>query len=331
MKTSSRKVKIRVKNVKTWSLVTVLAGSLLGLSGCGAEALWLIDEETDPAKIDLSDFEATPVPEEEKAKEIIERIEPQEELHAMLPPEYRAGLKWTTSVGYPPMELWASNNEDIIGVDPAMARAMSAALGVEMTLEDQEFNAMIPGLISGRYDVLASSMTDTEERRETTSFVSYVKSGNAFLVEKGNPLNVEVPEDLCGKKVALVDGGSSAAFAEGVSAECESNNEEPYEILRFEQDQTANLALESGRADATVTDLPVALSHASSDNKNFEAVPIDGDEAIWGIGIDNAQTQLAEAIQAAMQYLMDEGYYEEILAAWDVEVMAVDEATLNGG
>lgn len=308
------------------ALVTGLA--LLGLTACGGQSLAAADGGGEAA----GEVEFMPVPDEEQAKDIIEGIEPSEEAAALLPDDFTGkGLRWVTSVGYPPMEEWASDGESIIGVDPAIAHAVSRTLGVSMTLEDQEFNSMIPGLISKRYDVLASSMTDNAERRETTTFVNYVSAGNAFLVATGNPESIKAPADLCGKIIAVVDSGSSALLAQEFSAECEADGKPGYEVLAFGGDAEANLAVQSGRAVATISDYPVAAARAADPENKMEAITIEGGESLWGLGVDKSNEELAEAIQAALQELIDDGTYLEILKAWNVDGMAIEEATINGG
>ncbi|WP_311477129.1 ABC transporter substrate-binding protein [uncultured Gulosibacter sp.] len=299
------------------------------LTGCGGQWLWEVEQA---ASRDLSQVNYLPVPDDERAKSIIEGIEPNEELRAKVPEEYRAnGVKWTTSVGYPPMELFTDNGKDIIGVDPAIAQALMRKLGLEMSIEDQEFNAQIPGILAGRFDAVISSMTDNEERRQSMTFVDYVQSGNAFLVAEGNPLGVQSPMDLCGKTLAVVDAGSSAALVDEMSQECVDAGKPAYEVLRFDGDQSVNLALKSGRADATVTDYPVAQWHASNPENKLDSVAIEGDESIWGIGVGNDDEEFAKVLQEALQELIDDGTYAKILAAWEVDEMAIETATINGG
>lgn len=305
------------------------AGLLLtGLTACGGQSL----SETDKPAEATGEVTFMEVPSEEKAKAVIEGIEPSESAAALLPEAFTAdGIKFVTSVGYPPMEEWGTNKKDIVGVDPAIAHAIARKLGVSMTLEDQEFNSMIPGLMSNRYDVLMSSMTDNAERQETTTFVDYVSAGNAFLVGVGNPEKIATPADLCGKVIAVVDSGSSAGLADEFSKQCTDAGKTAYEVLRFDGDSGANLAVQSGRAVATITDFPVAAARAADPENKMEAVAIEGGESLWGIGIDNSDTDLAKAVQAALQELMDDGTYVELLKAWNVEGMAIDEATINGG
>lgn len=305
-----------------WTAV-LAATAVMMLTACGARPL----SELEQVQGKVAE---TSVPEEEKAKEVLASIEEDPELKALLPEGVRErGIKWATSVGYPPMELWTSDNSEIIGVDPAIAHAISKKLGVPMSLENQEFASLIPGLISKRYDVMISSTTDNEERRKTTTFVDYVQAGNAFLVYEGNPDGIEKPDDLCGKTVALVANGSSFERAKEFSKSCEDNGMQPYKILSFEDDNNANLAVQSRRATATVTDFPVAAYRAADEKNKMAVVPIEGDEAVWGIGIDNSRTDLVDPVFGALNSLIEDGTYGEILKAWDVERMAVDQATVN--
>lgn len=307
-----------------WTAV-LAAAAVMTLSACGARPLTELEE----AQGKVTD---TPVPAEEKAKDVLDGIEEDAELKAMLPDGVRErGLKWATSVGYPPMELWTSDNSEIIGVDPAMAHAISKKLGVSMSIENQEFASLIPGLISKRYDVMISSTTDNEERRKTTTFVDYVQAGNAFLVYEGNPEGIEKPDDLCGKTIALVANGSSFERAKEFSKNCEDSGKPPYKILSFEDDNNANLAVQSRRATATVTDFPVAAYRAADEKNKMAVVPIEGDEAVWGIGIDNSRTDLVDPVYGALSALVEDGTYGEILKAWDVELMAVGKVTVNLG
>ncbi|WP_314147257.1 transporter substrate-binding domain-containing protein [uncultured Leifsonia sp.] len=310
------------------SIVAALAGLVAAsLAGCGAQSLSEAADATDrPAAA------AMPVPADEPAKAVIEAVKADADLTAKLPSGMAsAGIKWTTSIGYPPMEKWGANGKEVIGVDAAIAQAISRKLGTGMTIQDQEFNSMIPGLISGRYDALISSMTDNAERQKTTTFVDYVKAGNAFLVMAGNPQHIRNPQDLCGKTVAVVASGSSAGLAEQYSADCTKAGSPAYDILKFEGDSEANLAVQSGRAVATITDYPVAEDRAADKANNVAAVKIDGDESLWGIGIDNSKKAFAALIQKALQALMDDGSYGKILEAYHVTGMAIDAASINGG
>lgn len=303
----------------------VLGAVLLGTTACGAQSIGGTGSAAE-----LEEPTLISAPDEDLAAGVIEGIEPDGAI--TVPTALRSeGLKVTTSVGYPPMEMWGADGKVIVGVDASLARGLARTLGVDLTITDQEFNAQIPGVLTGRFDMVMSSMTDNAERRETMSFVDYVSAGNAFLVQTGNPSDVKVPADLCGQIVSVVDNGSSADLAEEFSAQCVTDGSGAIDILKFEGDSEAILAVKSGRAAATIGDYPVAVHRADEPESGLEAIAIDGGESPWGIAIDKKNTELLDTVQQALQSMIDSGSYQEILGAWGVEQMAVESAVVNDG
>ncbi|MGZ5418291.1 MAG: ABC transporter substrate-binding protein [Aeromicrobium sp.] len=307
----------------------LVTGSLmLTAAACGGQSLGQ-DNSEDGNK---ERSEVVVAPAADLAADVINAIDVSPTLSSKLPADVAAnGLKVTTSVGYPPMEMFADDGETIVGVDPALARAIARKLGVGISIADEDFNSQIPGVTTGRYDMILSSMTDNAERREVVTFVDYVSAGNGFLVKKGNPSGVEAPLDLCGKTTSVVDNGSSLVVAQAFDADCKAAGKPGIKILRFPGDSEAILQVQNGRSDATITDYPVAAYRAAAADSTVEAVAIAGDESLWGIAMAPEATDLIDAVQGALQELIDSGEYERILAAYSVEQMAVDSAEVNGG
>jgi polar amino acid transport system substrate-binding protein len=150
-------------------------------------------------------------------------------------------------------------------------------------------------------------------------------------VQTGNPKGVAVPSDLCGGIVSVVDNGSSMFLAEEIDAQCATDGKAAVDILKFEGDSEAILAVKSGRAAATITDYPVAVHRADEAESGLEAIAIEGGESPWGIAINKENTELVDLIQKALQELIDSGAYGKILDAWGVSQMAVDSAVINDG
>lgn len=309
----------------------VLGAVLLGTTACGAQSLSKPEADSGVGSAGGgSEVVLISAPAEDLAASVIEGIEPDSSL--TVPDSLRAeGIKLSTSVGYPPMEMWGADGKVIVGVDPSLARGIARTLGVDLIITDQEFNAQIPGVLTGRFDMIMSSMTDNEARRETMSFVDYVSAGNAFLVQAGNPSGVSVPADLCGQIVSVVDNGSSADLAAEIDAQCATDGKGAIEILKFEGDSEAILAVKSGRAAATIGDYPVAVHRAAEADSGLEAIAIEGGESPWGIAIDKKNTELVDLIQKALQSMIDSGSYAAILDAWGVPQMAVTSAIVNDG
>lgn len=309
------------------AVALMLGAVLFGTTACGAQSLNASEEKANSDEVTL-----ITAPDEDLAAGVIAGIEPNEELFNALPASIRnKGLQVTTSVGYPPMEMYGADGKTIVGVDPSLARAIARTLGVDLTITDQEFNAQIPGLLTGRFDVLLSSMTDNEERRETVTFVDYVSAGNGFLVQTGNPSSIATPDDVCGTIISVVDNGSSMDLAEEYDAACIADGKASVDILKFEGDSEAILAVKSGRAAATIGDYPVAVYRAAEADSGLEAIAIDGGESPWGIAVDKKNTDLVDLVQKALQELIDSGAYSAILDAWGVGQMAVGSAVINAG
>ncbi|TDD09436.1 ABC transporter substrate-binding protein [Nonomuraea deserti] len=305
------------------------AGALLAVAtACGAEPLDS-GAEAEPSAAPVVLDQA---PAEDKAAAVINAITPDKALAAKVPARLRTdGLKVVSSLGYPPMELYASDGKTAIGLDPSLTRAIARKLGVKVTITDEEFNSQIPGVLTGRYDFVISSMTDNAERQGKLSFVDYVRAGAGLLVKKGNPAGISGPDDLCGKTVSVVDNGSSLALAEQYDADCEKAGEGGVTILKFPGDQEALLQVGGGRAQANITDYVVTTYKAADPKLGVEAIAIEGTESLWGIGMKPDDKELIDSVKGALDSLIRSGEYGKVLKAWNLEKLAVESATVNGG
>lgn len=266
------------------------------------------------------------------AQKVIKALHARKGVAADVPAELKkSGLSVTTSPGYPPMEMFDDDKETIIGVDPSLARAIGKVLGLRVTVKREDFNAQIPGVLTGRYDMVMSSLTDNAERRAKATMIDYVAPGTAFVVQKGNPSGIRDPGDVCGKTLAVVDNGSALGYAQDYSKACRKNGKQPAKILKFTGDQDALLQVRSGRADADINDYPVAVYHAATSNGRLATVPIHGTNAPFGIAMLPKRKAAIAAVRQAVQALIDSGAYAKILKAWGVDDMAVKRVTINGG
>ncbi|UCM90338.1 ABC transporter substrate-binding protein [Streptomyces marincola] len=234
-----------------------------------------------------------------------------------------------SDIAYPPIEFY-DENEEVAGIDPAIASALGEVLGVDFVFENGTFDGLLVGLSSGRHDVVISAVTDTRERQEGgIDFVNYFQAGSALLVPAGNPDGIESVEDLCGLSVAAQQGTANEAVLLEQAETCD----EPIDTVINSVDSESITALQSGRADVLITDYPVALYNEAEGGggDTFEVVGEQIDAAPYGIAVPADQPELRDAIQAALQQIIDDGTYAEVLAEWNAEAGAVDEATVNAG
>jgi polar amino acid transport system substrate-binding protein len=253
-------------------------------------------------------------------------------LAAKLPANIRSAgvLNVGAPINQPPEDFFADDGRTAIGFEVDLARAIGTTLGVKIAYQQMEFGALITALRSGRVDMTMAAMNDTKTREQTIDFVDYYNAGITMLVQKGNPEHINGPDDLCGKSVSAQPGTTQQAFSEDQSKKCQAAGKPPVTIVSG----TANteVALHTGRFATILDDTPTALYEAqiAGDGNWFQPVdypPINGGP--YGIGVNKSNPDLRDAIQGAVQKLIDDGVYTKILGAWGMTAGAAPKATVN--
>lgn len=253
---------------------------------------------------------------------------------ALLPQEYKdKGLVNVASdIPYPPMEI-LNDDGTVSGLDYDLSQALGQQLGVKFSFNKQAWDSIIPSLQSGIHDIIMSGMNDTLERQQTLDFVDYFLGGFSILVAKGNPDGITSLKDLCGKTVAEQTETAQIDLIKAVSAECPDG--QVITILELPTDGDAQNAVRAGKASANVLDAAVA-GYAAATAPDFFEVVVDpnapqGVEPVYtGIGILKEDSGLTAALQAALQELIDNGTYMEIMNKYGLGQYAVTEAIVNG-
>jgi polar amino acid transport system substrate-binding protein len=234
-------------------------------------------------------------------------------------------VKVATDASYAPNEFFASDNKTIQGMDVDLGEAIGKVLGLKFQFVNVSFDSIIPNLGS-RYDVGMSSFTDNKEREKVVDMVDYFSAGTSFIAKKGSSLNPTSVADLCGKTAAVEKGTTQLDDLNAQKKKCKLT------ILAFPDQNGANLALQSGRADVVMADSPVAAYAAKQSNGAFTLVGQAYGTAPYGIAVpkDSAHAGLADAISMALADLDKSGTYQQILQKWGVQAGAVTSFGLNG-
>ncbi len=227
---------------------------------------------------------------------------------------------------YAPNEFFDTDGKTIIGMDADLASAIGTTLGLKVDKQNATFDSIIPGLEAGKYDIAMSSFTDTKEREKSVDMVTYLTAGTGFYTTADNPTEVTGLADLCGKKVAVQKGTVQQDDVEAQSKKCD----QPIDLQVFTQQTDVNLALNSGKAQVALADSPVALYAVSQSDGKLKSTGKDYDTAPYGIAI-NKKTGLTDAVQAAVQALIDDGTYTAILEKWNLTSGAITESKINDG
>ena len=251
-------------------------------------------------------------------------------------------VKVGSDIAYAPVEF-KDDSGKVVGLDPDLAAAMGKQLGVTFEFENGTFDALLTGLRSNRYDIAMSAMTDNKNRQdgvdpdtgkkvgEGVDFVDYLTAGVSIYTRKGDTENIASWSDLCGKKLAVERGTVSEDLAKTETKKCTGGKK--ITIEAFDDDQQAQTRLRSGGADAASSDFPVAAYavKTSGGGKDFELVGDQVEAAPYGIAVAKSDTQLRDALQAAMDAVIKSGEYEKILTKWGAEDGAVKSSVINGG
>jgi polar amino acid transport system substrate-binding protein len=250
---------------------------------------------------------------------------------AQVPAKYKS--KGTLIVGteaqYAPNEFIGPDGHTIIGMDADLVSAIAGVMGLKASFVNSTFEAIIPGLAAGRYDLGASSFTDTKEREKTVDFVTYFTAGISFYAKASVNPGVKTVADLCGKAVAVEKGTTEQEEATKQSGKCTKEGKKAVTVLTFPGQNPVNLAIISGRAALGMVDSPVAAYQIKQTGGQLKLVGESYGFAPYGLAIPK-HSGLTAPVLAALKALMADGTYTQILAKWGIQSGAITSPKING-
>lgn len=154
-----------------------------------------------------------------------------------------------TSPDFPPFE--SLEGGEVVGIEVDILKKVAEKMGMELDLQQMDFDSVIPGVQAGKFDVGMSGITVTDKRKENVDFSSvYFMAAQAIVVTADSGITGKA--DLEGKKVSVQTGTTAEEY-------CMGNG---YEVLAFTANNDAAAALTAGKVDAWVVDNEVALAMA---------------------------------------------------------------------
>lgn len=299
-----RPLRARSRPVRVLSAVAAVLIAVGTLAGC------VVDEsalDTKPLKITVAE---------------------QPEIAALLPPAIRESgrLRIGTNPPYQPNEF--KNREgEIIGFDVDLVDAIAQVLGVRPEYNEADFDKIIPAIQAGSFDMGMSSFTDSVEREKEVDFVDYFSAGVQWAAKAGRDID---PDNACGLRVGVQ--ATTVEDTDEVPAKseaCLKAGKDPIIKVKFDtQDQAVNAVL-LGQVDAFSADSPVTAYAIKKTDGQLAAVGPTYDAAPYGFPVVKGSA-LGPAVQQAVQYLIDNGQYEQIAKHWGVEAGMITVAEING-
>ncbi|MCD4550370.1 ABC transporter substrate-binding protein [Schaalia sp. lx-260] len=303
--------------------VSVIAAAAFALVGCSDPQSTPTAQQSDSAaasgntKTAITSFDVSTIP-------------TVDEIAALVPQaiKERNILRNGASTDYAPGEFRAEDGQTPVGYDIDIVKALARVMGLsDGVTTHAEFPTILPAL-GTKFDVAASSFTITDERIQQAHMISYVNVGSAFAVAKGNPKKFD-PTNVCGSTIGVQNGTFQHEYAQELSKKCVTEGKKEIKVMPLDLQTDVATKVVGGQYDATFADSTVVGYSIELSQGALEQVG-DVIEALpQGIAVAQNDEALTQAVQKAMQYLMDKGYLTKILAAYGAQNAALSNAEVD--
>lgn len=214
-----------------------------------------------------------------------------------------------TDATWPPMEFLNADKE-IVGFDIDLMNLAAKKGGFEVEFKNTAWDGIFAGLANGQYDAVMSSVTITDERKETMDFsIPYINAGQVLIVRQEESGVTELA-DLKGKAVGAQIGTTGFFEIEKVDGvEAKS-----YDELGLAIEDLAN-----GRIAGVVADTPIAADYVLQNDNYKGTLKIVGEpftDEFYGVAVKKGNTEVLETINAGLKKVLDTKDYEKIEDKW---------------
>ena len=214
-----------------------------------------------------------------------------------------------TDATWPPMEM-VNEAKEIVGFDIDLMKAAAAAGGFTVEFKNTAWDGIFAGLEAGEYDAVMSSVTITDERKQTMDFsVPYINAGQILVVRKEST-GVDKLDQLVGKSVGAQIGTTGSFEIEKVKG---------VNLKTYDEIGLAFEDLINGRIEAVVCDTPVAAQFALQ-NENYKGkLKIVGKpftEELYGVAVKKGNSKVLDLVNKGLNKVLKTPTYDKIYAAW---------------
>ena len=210
-------------------------------------------------------------------------------------------LTRATNATFPPYEM-TTDAGTIEGIDVDTAQAIADKLGLELQIDDMDFDAALLSVQQGKADIVMAGVTVTYERKNVMDFSdSYATGIQSIIVPEGS--DIASPDDLAGKKIGTQRGTTGYIY-------CTDDFGEDA-VVAYDSGLTAVQALNNGQVDAVVIDNAPAKEYVAA-NPGLKVLETSYAEEDYAIGMAKSSS-LEDAINAALEELKADGTLQSIV------------------
>jgi polar amino acid transport system substrate-binding protein len=236
-----------------------------------------------------------------------------------------------TTTGRLPFSAYANDTKTPVGNAPDVAQLVADSLGRKLELVSVAWADWPLGLQSGKFDVVISNVTVTEERKEKFDFSTYRNDQLGIYVKADSKItSIKEPKDVAGLKIIV----GASTNQEQILLRWDQQNRaaglKPVEVQYYDDDVVLYLALASGRADAYLAPNGIA-AHNARDGKTKLVGAFSGG---WPQNAEIAVASrkgsgIADAITAALNEQIKNGNYTKSLERWNLTSEAIQVSRTN--
>ncbi|MER8762407.1 ABC transporter substrate-binding protein [Mesorhizobium sp. M0968] len=258
-----------------------------------------------------------------------------EDLRARLPEEIRTAGKITAvnNGSFPPYEIVTGT--ELSGATRDISDAIGQLLGVEI---DHTSVAGLPALLSGinagRYQFAMGPVGDYPDRQKSNDFIDWVREYVVFAVEKGNPQGITSLDTACGKRIAVMSGGSAEKVIKQQAQKCTEGGKSVVEVQSFTDQPSSILAVRSKRSDAFFSSQAPLTYFVEQAKGQLELAGIgqaNGFKDIYQGAVVKKGSPLGGVLLDAFKILMKNGTYAAVMKKWGLEKNMIDAPGINQG
>jgi len=264
----------------------------------------------------------------------VQKMDPK--LHAMLPADIQAAGELTAvnNGSFPPYEI-AIDTHTLHGASADLGTALGQLLGIRIHHQSVSgFSAELAGIQAGRFQMSIGPAGDFPSREKTHDFIDFVQEYVVFAVHKGNPQKIAALADTCGKRIAVMAGGSAERVIKTQAELCARQGKPALQVQSFTDQPTSILAVRSNRSDAFFSSQAPLTYFVQQSNGQLKLAGVgkaNGFENLYQGSIVAKDSPLRDVVLAGYQELFANGTYAAIMRKWGLEANMLKEPGLNLG
>lgn len=277
---------------KALSLMTA-AALVLSLAACGSTASSAASSEAASPEAASSDAASSEAASSEAASEAetaeLSTVEP-------------GKLIMSTNAAFPPYEMTTDSGE-FEGIDIETAQAIADKLGLELQIDDMDFDAALLAVQQGKADMVMAGVTVTDERQNVMDFTDSYATGIQSIIVKEDS-DIASVDDLAGKKIGTQRGTTGYLYC--------SDDFGDENVVAYDNGLTAVQMLNNGQVDCVVIDNAPAKEFIAA-NPGLKLLDTAYVEESYAIGVGKGNTELKDAINTALEELKADGTLQAIV------------------